>query len=202
MRDRIRSRLQSNLDRVRNLINLYDMVSGEGQGRRPVHAADILRAATVFLHASLEEVFRSLATWKFPSAGEEVLNEVPLVGLSQYNRPAKFSLGQLASHRQKTVQQLIDESVTAYLGNSTINNTSDIASFLVKLGVTVTAVNGDFPTLDPLIARRHHIVHQADRNDQPGQGQHRTRSLNSLTVRRWLEVVDRFLARVLAEVPD
>lgn len=109
MREQILARLESNLGRVSNLVELYDIVSGNGQGRRDVHATDILRAATVLLHASLEDVFRSLATWKFPSAGEEVLNGVPLVGLSEHGQPAKFFLGKLASHRAKTVQQLIDE---------------------------------------------------------------------------------------------
>ena len=178
MRDEIRQRFTDNIARAQNLVAVYRRVTGVGQGRRPVNSTDILRAATVFAHAALEEVFRGIATWKYPTANEAVLNEVPLVG-SEHGRPEKFFLGKLAAHRQKSIQALIDESVRAHINNFTINNTTDIATFLRRIGIDPIAVNQEFELLIQLISRRHHIVHQADRNDVPGQGHHRARALSA-----------------------
>lgn len=202
MRDEIHNRFIDNLNRARNLVVLYNRVAGAGRGRRPVHATDILRAATVFAHAALEELLRGLAAWKYPAAGELVLNEVPLVGISDHGRPEKFFLGKLATHRGKSVQDLITESVSAHLGNFTVNNTTDLSVFLRKIGVEPETVNPEFPALSELIARRHHIVHQADRNDVPGQGHHRAQQLNPSTVTGWLDAVSRFVQQVLDQVPN
>ncbi len=46
-------RLNQNLDRASNLVEIYRVVYGEGKGRRNVHKIDLLRAAVVFIHASL-----------------------------------------------------------------------------------------------------------------------------------------------------
>jgi len=201
MREPIQQRFEANIARVRNLVTLYRGAAGEGGGRRPVHSTDMLRAATVLLHATLEDVFRSTAAWKLPTATEHVLNDVPLVGLSNIGRPEKFLLGKLATHRTKTVQQLIDESVKDYLGTFTINNTNDISSFCRKIDVEVNSVNAEFPALSEIIARRHHIVHQADRNDQPGPGNHEARSLSANQVDAWITAVERFTTDFLAQIP-
>lgn len=41
-------------------------------------AEDVLRAATVFLHASLEEVIRNLLVLRLPNVAPEKLDEIPL----------------------------------------------------------------------------------------------------------------------------
>lgn len=201
MREEIRQRFASNLDRVRNLVAIYRASRGAGKGRRPVGAGDILRSATVLLHASLEDVFRSIAIWRFPTAAENVLNDVPLVGLSEIGRAEKFFLGKLAQHRAKRVQDLIDESVRAYANTFTVNSTGDIAAFAGKVGVNVAEINGDFATLRDLFERRHHIVHQADRNDQPGQGHHAARSLSIWQVNTWVDAVNRSGSAFIDHVP-
>ena len=38
------------------------------------------------LHGTLEDVLRGVLVWKFPIANEEVLNGVPLIGLSELAR--------------------------------------------------------------------------------------------------------------------
>jgi hypothetical protein len=50
------------------------------RGRPSVAAIDILRAYVVLLHASMEDLLRSVLAWKLPSAKPEHLEEVPLVG--------------------------------------------------------------------------------------------------------------------------
>lgn len=202
MRDQIRRRFNDNHARVRNLIAVYGVIRGTGQGRSPVQAADVLRSAVIFNHAAIEEMFRGLIAWKFPASSEGVLNEVPLLGISEHGRPEKFFLGKLARHRTKTVQELIDESVNAHLGNFSVNNVADVRAILTKVGVVPDDVNSEFALLTEMFARRHHIVHQADRNEAPGQGQHRARSINVGTVTGWVNATSVFVTNILGRVPD
>ncbi|SRR5712691_11366 len=200
MRDEILERFEANLARVRNLVAIYGQVARPGAGRQAVGFIDILRAATVLLHASLEEVFRNIARWKYPLAQEAVLDEIPLVGIP--GRADKFSLGKLAAHRAKTVQAVIDESVEAFLGTFTVNNVPEVARFLTKVGIDPNAINAEFGQLAALFERRHHIVHQADRNEQPGRGHHEARGLNHETVEQWMAGVDRFVRDLVNRVPN
>lgn len=202
MREQIRQRFTDNATRVGNLLALYQNLSGSGQGRRPVHATDILRSAVVLLHAALEDMLRSVGIWKLPSLGETALNDVALVGLGETGRAEKFLLGKLAAHRAKTVQVLIDESVVAAMNRISFNNTTDIAVHLERVGLEPQVFQGHFPTLASMIERRHHIVHQADRNDQPGHGQFRARSLGIQTVNAWAAATTGFVTEVLQQVPD
>lgn len=202
MRAQILQRFNENTARVRSLIALYDGLNPRRQGRRSLHTVDILRGATVLLHAALEESLRATAAWRFPSLGEAVLNEVPLIGQSSAGRPEKFLLGRLAAHRGKTVQQVIDDSIAAHLNYFNVNNTTEVAAFIQKVGVTVEPFQQFFPQLESMIARRHHIVHQADRNDQPGLGQHPARSLSAEQVRKWVVNTEHFVRAFLVHVPD
>jgi hypothetical protein len=202
MRAEILQRFQDNLARVDNLVTVYQNLGGGGRGRRPLHAADILRGATVLMHASLEEVFRSVGKWRIPSLGEFALNDVPLVGVSETGRAEKFWLGKLAVHRTKSVQALIDESVVAHMNNFSINNPNDMAAFMRKVGVEPQPYDQHFAALAELIQRRHHIVHQADRNDQPGPGHQRARSISVAQVSEWATATRAFITRFLQEIPD
>lgn len=100
------------------------------------------------------------------------------------------------------MQELINESVRSYLGSFTVNNTTDISGFLRKISVDPDAVSHEFAQLTELISRRHHIVHQADRNDIPGRGNHRARGINPDDVARWLGATTRFVTQVLELVQD
>ena len=55
-----------------------------------------------------------------PTADEETLNKIPLAGAS--GRAEKFQLGRLAEHRGKKVDDVIRESVEAYMERSTLNS--------------------------------------------------------------------------------
>lgn len=198
MKDSIVSRLDQNIARVKNLIRIYDThLSGSGSGRRNHQASDVLRAATVLLHASVEDLLRSLAYWKLPAAASTVLDQFPLSSAA----PAmKYSLGALAKHRGKSVDDVIKESVDAYLERSNYNDTDEVATFLGQIGITVTAVNHTFPLLEELMERRHQIVHRADQNETEGRGNHRVRSLGTGTVNGWVENVEAFSSAILAQV--
>jgi hypothetical protein len=200
MRSVISSRLKDNLARASNLVEVYDDFRDKAKGRKTVQSLDILRAATVFLHATLEEFLRGLILWKWPSSPEAVLDRVPLLGHSSSGRPEKFLLGSLAPHRTKTVKELLEECIREHGNSVSFNSTTDVAQILESLGVNVSHVNGRFADLAKLMDRRHHIVHQADRNERAGPGQHKARSIGMTQVNTWIAAVREFGDSVLTEV--
>lgn len=74
MKAQIQERLELNIARVKNLVDIYEThLTGTGRGRRGHAKTDVLRAATVLLHATVEDVLRSIARWKLPLASSDVL---------------------------------------------------------------------------------------------------------------------------------
>ena len=74
--------INQNLDRASNLVEIYRTLYGEGKGRRSVPKVDLLPAAVVFIHASLEDFLRALAAISLPNADEDILNSIPLKDLN------------------------------------------------------------------------------------------------------------------------
>lgn len=202
MKDQLKAQFDQNISRVENLVGIYDQkLSAGGQGRRPVHSTDVLRAATVLLHASLEDFVRGLASWKWPAANVEILDKVPLLETSKTGRVEKFNLGALAKHRNMKVDTLIAKSIDDYLQRfSSVSDTTQLASMLESCGVNVNRVSQHFTRLDELMERRHHIVHQADKNTAAGSGQHSARSIGMWKVERWIRTTRSFVEAVLDEV--
>jgi len=198
-KDELRSTADDNLARVDNLINVYEVhLLGVGRGRRPVSSSDVLRGAVVFLHAALEDFLRTLAEWKLPLSGADVLKEIPLVGTR--GRAEKFTLGDLVSHRGKHIGQLFKESVSSYLDKSNYNNVGELKKLLENCGIDPSNVSSHFSELGKLMARRHHIVHRVDRNDTPGRGHHRAKPINHGNLHHWRSVVSDFIDDVLNEI--
>ena len=199
MKATIEQRFNENLARVENLVKIYqDHLAGSGPGRRSHHKTDVLRAAVVLLHASMEDLLRSLARWKLPEATPAVLSKIPLLSAA----PAlKFDLGALAAHRGEPVTALIEASVAGYLDRSNYNNTTELATLLESIGVGVAQVNAQFDELSILMNRRHLVVHRADRDDQGGQGHHSVRSIGRTQVQDWVNAVREFGKNVLNQVP-
>jgi len=189
---------KDNLARAYSLIHYYQFMFGK-EGLKSLTATDILRAAVVFTHASLEDFLRSLAEQFLPFADKETLNKIPLIGNTNINRPEKFSLGKLAEYRGKTVDQVIKESVANHLEYSNYNNTTEIAQLLSSLSIDVSKVNSCFPALDELMKRRHQIVHRGDKI-RNGKGKNRTEPINPTTVDKWICNIIKFVNSVLDEL--
>ncbi len=197
MKEEISNRFDLNIKRVKNLVNIYRLqLSGPGKGRRGHQETDVLRAATVLLHASMEDILRSLAYWKLPTAAPSVLENIPLVGV----KGTKFSLGNLSSHRGKSVADVLKESVDASLERSNYNNSTEVAGLLTSIGLDPAPVAAYLPTLEATMKRRHQIVHRADANPTPGRGNHRVSSIAPATLDDWILNVENFAAAVLAQV--
>lgn len=200
MLETIRENFEQNLDRVSSLVSTYEShPDAQGKGRKDAQVLDILRAAVVLLHATLEDMLRSVAYWKLPAAKSKVLDEIPLVGLGP--NPKKFSLGELASHRGKKVDDILTESVNAHLERSNYNNTNEISGLLANVSIDVAKVNGRFPELQGLMERRHQIVHRADRQMKvKGSGDHEIRAINETAVRDWIAAVRDFGTALFKEL--
>lgn len=198
MKQTIEDRFQLNIARVKNLVQIYGVITaGTGQGRKGHQQTDVLRAAVVLLHASMEDVLRSLAHWKLPASSALVLDEFPLVGTGPNT---KFSLGALSAHKGKSVNDVIKASVDKYLERSNYNNNAEVAKLLGQIGLNASAVNHTFPLLEEVMKRRHLIVHRADKDDVGGRGNHRVKSLGPSTVNSWIFNVEAFVNAVLAQV--
>jgi hypothetical protein len=161
----------------------------------PTHREDLLRAAVVFLHATVEELLRGLATAYLPLVGEDVLNRIPLAGSVDSLRPEKFLLGRLSKYRDKTVDQLIEDSIDEHVARRTFSNTNEIASLFEQLGFEIDeSLKEIFSRLSALIERRHQIVHRAD----VASGERKPTPLSPATVRDWVVAVRNFFSYISA----
>jgi hypothetical protein len=167
------------------------------QGRYSETKDDILRAAVVLLHATLEDFLRYLGT-KFISSSndKDVLNKISLLG--SRGRTEKFSLGELAAHRDKTVKQLIAESVEAHFNKRSFSNTDQISQVLESVGVPIGEVGNFYPCLGELMAKRHDIVHEGDLKPSNKPGERDTKPIDPNKIKEWSETLTNFLNAVQA----
>lgn len=198
MKEKIRSKTLANITRVESLVSIYESMAGTGSGRRNVGKTDILRAAVVLLHASLEDFLRALAYWKLSSANKHVLDKIPIVGIGRH--AGKILLGDLAAHGSKKISTVIEESIDSHLEHSNYNNAGEIAKLLSDIGIDPQCASNTYPTLENLTARRHHIVHRADKNERGGRGNHGVRGINKGTVQPWINAVKEFVEKVLGAI--
>jgi len=197
IRDEIRDRFLDNLDRVQRMVETYESSVGKGKGRRPVEQTDLLRAAVILLHATMEDLLRSLCEWKMPSANPEAFSEVPLVGTRGKTR---FGLQELAGFRGQTVDEVITRSVSEFLEKSSFNHPGDIKDALEKVGLESRMVNNYAADLAAMMSRRHLIAHRVDRNPSKGPGHLAVTSLSSGEVSYWIATVTRFGNELLSKI--
>lgn len=181
------------LDRVKNLMSLYDDAVDGRTVKHQAPASDILRAAVVLLHAIMEEYVRHVGTGALPVADSQQLAQVPLVG---QQRGSKFDLGALAAHRGRTVDQIIAESVRYYLAQKSFSSLGDILRLLDAAGIPASKLRIRRAVLQRLIERRHQIVHEADQVPTRKPRSYEPRTLSRTQVVGWLAAVERLINEV------
>lgn len=185
-------RLAQNLARVSSLILLYEFLTGPTKRESQYDATDVLRSAVVLLHASLEDLLRSIASAHLPRTDNEFLQKMPLAGQP---RSGKYTIGDLVQHRGKSVDQVLDESIDQWLGTHSFNHADDIRGMLTELGMPVDYFLATYEKLDQMIERRHLIVHRADRT---GDGS--IAAITPADVTSWVDNVDEFMRRAIYQL--
>lgn len=196
------SAYDKNFERLNNLIGLYESLTVNNLGRRSAKQLDLLRATVVLIHSTLEDLLRSIQAWKLPMvADQEQLNRISLAGTNNKGRAAKFSMGELLNHRGKSVDELIETSIKEHLGYQSFNSSSDVVSALKSCGIEITLdIETLLPELNGMMERRHKIVHEADRVEILGRGNHRIRSISLEQVKRWKLQVDRLSVHIVKQL--
>jgi hypothetical protein len=182
--------IREGLKRARRLI-------GQTRSKDTETNDDILRAIVVLTHAYIEDFLRTLARTLLPVASERVLNGIPLAGSA--GRAEKFFLGALSKHRGRTIEEVIQDSVSEHLDRSNFNDPTEIVSFLRNsLDITLpTKASEKLPALDRMIQRRHLIVHRADRVKKSGSAEFELQAIDSSEVVDWVLAATDFMAAIL-----
>jgi hypothetical protein len=194
-----------NLDRVRWLLTVYEWLrkyrKGPARGRTFGHLADMLRAATVLCHATLEDGLRSLLLLLLPRT-KECLDGIALAGFSEYGRAEKFSLGELSRFKGKTAEEIVELSVIEHLGRQSFNDATDICRALERMDIDPACCKKRLKYVEEMMKRRHHIVHNADRDRKKGRGHHFALSISAREVRCWNKQVGLLFRDVLFAIAD
>lgn len=199
----IERRFRANLVRVGNLISLHEFLQVLHDGRVDVLHTDLLRAAVVLLHASLEDLLRSLAELRLPEADPRFLDRIPLVS---FDRPQggkakfNFNLGDLSTHRGMSVEEVIRLSVLNHLNASNFNHPGDIKNLVESIGADPKLVDPYADALASMIGRRHLIAHRADGEFQEETGVHSPRPIAVEVVEIWKRAVDAFGTALLSSL--
>lgn len=189
----LEGRFRRNLARVEALETLYvTLINNRGRPTTP--QTDILRAAVVFLHATLEDLLRGMEELRIAQRPQESFAKMPFFA----DGPAeKATLEDLAQHRGKTVDDLLRDAVLRRLERSNYNNIADIKTALKGAALECEAVENQAATLNALMTRRHHIAHRADEAVVRGVGHHALRPLDRGSVVNWRTTVDAVATEIL-----
>lgn len=187
---------KKNMERADRLILIYEAIKSVDRGS--IGATDILRGAVVFMHASLEELIRSLIIAAHANAPSAEIDKVPLASPKRARQAEKFLLGSLVQYRGLTVDEVIRKSVEAHFQSQTFNNRSDLIRAMDIIGAEKKLARKLLTTLDAMLDRRHQIVHRVDRPKSKDDQWIRATSLSPRHVSKWSKTVKEFGALLIA----
>ncbi|MES9995285.1 hypothetical protein [Desulfovibrio aminophilus] len=196
-KNEISDRFKLNLDRVRNLVALYP---APGKGRRAVHHTDILRAAIVLLHATLEDLLRSYLIMSIENFSNDTMDSYGFHTEHKRVRE-KINISELLKYKGKTIDEFIIGSIQERIERyETFNDIGDVKNTLEKCGFPNPPVgNYNYTNMAKMIIRRHQIVHKADKNVvASGRGNHQTASVSAFMVNLYIQAVQNFKNYVAA----
>lgn len=200
MKDVIKTTFYYNLQRVRDLTQLHLALQSIPGQNSILYSEDVLRAAVVFMHASLEDLLRGIFKWKIPDRGIDQWNKIPLKGHSNRNQPKPFGLGSLFEYRTLTVDEIFRQSIEEYLNYTNYNKVEDIVLLFSEVGILKDSFEVFFPQLQEMMDRRHQIVHRADREVVLNSPDTELKSIEYTKVISYIENLDHFGETVFAVV--
>ncbi len=186
-RDQIGSHFDNNLGRVMKLLALHGVIVNGDSGLPTSHWPDLLRAAVVLLHATLEDLLRSLAEWKLPQAHPDAFDRIAFA--LDERRKKELTLSELAHFRGRSVDSVINDSVNAHLESATYNDVNSVVKLLRDVQVDVVIPRNQKAKLASMMVRRHLIAHRADRDPPDEQGVRTEREIDPRSVEEWADTV-------------
>ncbi|MBW2740039.1 MAG: hypothetical protein JRE64_14615 [Deltaproteobacteria bacterium] len=194
------SRCFANTTRISSLLSNY----------RDSNNSDILRMCVPFLHATIEDCMRNLLFFSLTNTqSKDLLNQVPLKGISNTGRSEKFLLGELAKFGNVTVKAIVEQSVGEYVNRLTFNSSKDIMNWIKKLKINDSEIVPMLSALDELISRRHNIVHNSDYSVNRSllnsevvvqlgtEDSYDFTSIDAEMIEKWLSVTSRFFMVII-----
>lgn len=190
------NRFHSNLGRARSLGVVYLQLVGKGQGRVAVQYSDILRSAVVFLHATLEDLLRSLEEAHARRQLRSGVTDYPSIAFvldsTQDLRKEKISVGDVVKHHyNKTVEDVVRLALDREFSTRTYNKPIDVIQAITRLKLDTSGATLSASTLQAMMQRRHQIAHRADHNPIRGRGQHIALPLPRALFETWLDTVSK-----------
>lgn len=163
--------------------------------------ADIVRAAVLFLHATLEDLLRSSEELRFPSAPAKAFDRIrwvlPGATKDEERLSERLSLTEFAAFRGQTVNEVLMRAFQRHHEQSNYNNENDVVGAIQRMGLEVEAYREFLPELQALMKRRHEIAHRADINRKFS---HLTNRVIVEVAERWVRTVESFGGRLLASL--
>lgn len=196
---------KSNLERVDSLCSIYSKLKNDGFADSSGYKlTDMLRAATVLLHSSFEEYYRSILTqWLSSRGNESTLKDICLPS-DAGKHAQKYSLFSLLEYKDRTIDDLFIESVHAYMSRTTFNSYSEICAWATKIRLELSGFSGSdnkYPDdIDKAVSRRHKIVHEADTSRNVEKQTSRISSITPGMVSQWREAYEKLVEFIDAQV--
>lgn len=188
------SEFEKNASRVKNLVRLYNQPGiGQGSGRKQDLASDLLRAAVVLLHATLETYLRGICKLNASNASKNFLNKVGFYVKQERDRTDKIQLGDLQNLKSMSIGMLMEIMIQRHMDEKQAFSDWD-RMIIVLLGVGVKlddAVKDNIHAdISALMKRRHKIVHHSDLARMSGRGHQRTSTIRADVVKKWIKAVE------------
>ena len=201
MNDFTNGEFAENMVRVSNLIAAAQKLATQNVNDAE-SADDVLRAAVMFLHSSMEEIIRNLYLYKLPSVGQEALNKIPFVTQEGAHRSKGILLGDLYRYQGFFVDNVIRESINNYVNTLNINNAEQLAECLKLAEIQVEPLRQFFSQLNSLMKRRHQIVHQMDRANELDPLSGPINQIDATLVSDWKQALEGFADTLFKSVPN
>lgn len=188
-----------NMNRVHRIIGLFEKAEALDIGL-PEEREEVLRAAVVLLHSSLEEVVRNLFVERLPKCSVDVLNELSYPTPGNISKTKGVLLGDLFNDYQgRFVDNVIVDAINYHIDRMNINNSTQLSAMLHKVNIDTQELKSTLNELDELMKRRHQIVHQMDRNDRLDPDTRPISPIDLETVRNWFSAMEHFNKIILQQ---
>jgi hypothetical protein len=187
---KLKRRFEFNIGRVAALRGEFGRLSDK-------IANDVLRAAVVLLHATLEDALRGFLGVMLPVAKDEALKDI------EFNRDLlrpewtkAISVAQLRKYKDQTVEHYVVHVIKSHLKRQTFNNKRDVLDAILRLDLPPAEFGQQLDTIEEMTKRRHDIVHNSDRVDATDEHYGKRKEIDPLIVEKWHREVDRVLRKI------